>query len=59
MHADILSGHKSTLLVQLGNVAQRSAERLVIDPSNGHIQNKDAAAKYWARTYEKGWEMKL
>ena len=59
LHADILSGHKSTLLVQLGNVAQRSAERLVIDPSNGHIQNKDAAAKYWARTYEKGWEMKL
>ena len=59
LNADILSGHKSTLLVQLGNVAQRSAERLVIDPSNGHIQNKDAAAKYWARTYEKGWEMKL
>lgn len=59
LHADILSGHKSTLLVQLGNVAQRSAERLVIDPSDGHIRNKDAADKYWTRTYEKGWEMKL
>lgn len=59
LHADIESGHKSTLLVQLGNIAQRSAERLDIDPTNGHIKNKKAAANYWGRTYEKGWEMKL
>ena len=59
LHADILSGHKSTLLVQLGNIAQRSAERLLVDPSDGHIRNKEAAGKYWSRTYEKGWEMKL
>lgn len=59
LHADIESGHKSTLLVQLGNIAQRSAERLDIDPTNGHIKNKQAAANYWGRTYEKGWEMKL
>lgn len=59
LHADILSGHKSTLLVQLGNIAQRSAERLLVDPSDGHIRNKEAAGQYWARTYEKGWEMKL
>ncbi len=59
LHADILSGHKSTLLVQLGNIAQRSSERLLVDPSDGHIRNKEAAGKYWARTYEKGWEMKL
>lgn len=59
LHADILSGHKSTLLVQLGNIAQRSSERLLVDPSDGHIRNKEAAGKYWARTYDKGWEMKL
>ncbi len=59
LHADILSGHKSTLLVQLGNIAQRSSERLLVDPSDGHIRNKEAAGKYWARTYEKGCEMKL
>ncbi len=59
LHADILSGPKSTLLVQLGNIAQRSSERLLVDPSDGHIRNKEAAGKYWARTYEKGWEMKL
>lgn len=59
LHADILSGHKSTLLVQLGNVALRSNERLAIDSSNGHIQNQIVADKYWSRTYENGWEMKL
>ena len=59
LNADIESGHKSTLLVQLGNIAQRVGRSLNIDPKTGHILNDRDAKKYWSRTYEKGWEMKL
>ncbi len=59
LHADIDSGHKSTLLVQLGNIAQRMEKSLDIDPKTGHILNDKKAKKYWSRTYEKGWEMKF
>ena len=58
-NADILGGHKSTLLVQLGNIAQRSGHTLNVDPSNGHIINDKEAMKYWSREYEKGWEPKV
>ena len=56
LNADIVSGHISTLLVQLGNIAQRSGTSLDIDPSNGHIKNNKEAAKLWKREYQKGWE---
>ena len=59
LNADIDSGHKSTLLVQLGNIAQRVGHSLEIDPKNGHIINDKEADKFWARSYEEGWEMKL
>jgi hypothetical protein len=59
LNADIDSGHKSTLLVQLGNIAQRVGHSLNIDPINGHILNDADAQKLWSRSYEKGWEMKL
>ncbi|MDN5203678.1 Gfo/Idh/MocA family oxidoreductase [Fulvivirgaceae bacterium BMA10] len=59
LNADIDSGHKSTLLVQLGNIAQRVGRSLDIDSKNGHIIKDKEALKYWSRTYEKGWEMKL
>ncbi len=59
LNADIESGHKSTLLVQLGNIAQRVGHSLEIDPQNGHILKDKAASKFWSRSYEKGWEMKL
>ncbi|SFB82376.1 Tat (twin-arginine translocation) pathway signal sequence [Parapedobacter composti] len=56
LNADILSGHISTLLVQLGNIAQRTGGMLDIDPSNGHILNNREARKLWSREYEKGWK---
>jgi predicted dehydrogenase len=56
LNSDILSGHQSTLLVQLGNIAQRTGSTLNIDPKNGHILNNKEAMKYWSRTYQKGWE---
>lgn len=59
LNSDVDSGHKSTLLVQLGNISQRVGRTLNINPENGHILNDNEARQYWSRTYEKGWEMKL
>jgi predicted dehydrogenase len=56
LHSDIVSGYKSTLLVQLGNIALRSGNALHIDAANGHIINDPAAMKFWQRAYEPGWE---
>ena len=57
LHSDIDSGHKSTLLVQLGNIAQRVGRSLNIDPRNGHIIGDAGAESLWSRSYEPGWEM--
>lgn len=54
--SDILSGHQSTLLCQLGNIAYRTGSTLDIDPSNGRIKNNKKAASLWKREYQKGWE---
>jgi predicted dehydrogenase len=54
--ADALSGHKSTLWVQLGNIAQRVGHTLNINQSDGHIIGDQEAMKLWSRDYEKGWE---
>ena len=59
LNADIVSGHKSTLLMQLGNIAQRTGRSLNINPENGHIIKDREANKLWKRSYEKGWEMNL
>lgn len=56
LNADIVGGHQSTLLCQLGNIALRSGSTLQIDPANGHIKDNKAAAKLWKRDYQKGWE---
>jgi hypothetical protein len=47
------------LLVQLGNIAQRTGRSLNIDANNGHILQDSDARKLWSRSYENGWEMKL
>lgn len=59
LNSDIVSGHKSTLLVQLGNISLRSGRTLNINPENGRILNDSAAMKYWSRSYEPGWEPKV
>lgn len=56
LNSDILSGHQSTLLCQLGNIALRTGSTLHTDPSNGRIKNNAAAQKLWKRTYQPGWE---
>jgi predicted dehydrogenase len=59
LNSDIVSGHQSTLLVQLGNISQRVGRSLDINPKNGHILNDKGAMKFWSREYEKGWEPKI
>ncbi|GAB3167350.1 Gfo/Idh/MocA family protein [Telluribacter humicola] len=54
--SDIVGGHQSTLLCQLGNIALRSGSTLHTDPTNGHIKNNPEAMKLWKREYQRGWE---
>jgi predicted dehydrogenase len=54
--SEIVGGHQSTLLAQLGNIAIRSGGTLNIDPINGHIKGNKEAEKLWKREYQKGWE---
>lgn len=56
LRSDIIGGHQSTLLVQLGNIAQRTGRTLQTDPANGHILNNPEALQLWSREYEPGWE---
>jgi predicted dehydrogenase len=59
LNSDIVGGHQSTLLCQLGNIALRSGTTLDVDSKNGHIKNNPAANKYWKREYQPGWEPTL
>ena len=56
LNAPIAEGCCSTLLAQLGNIAQRSGRSLQIDPANGHILGDRQAAKLWTRDYAPGWK---
>lgn len=58
-NGDIEIGHKSVLLCQLGNIAQRTGRVLNCDQSNGHILHDPEAMKLWTREYEPGWEITI
>jgi predicted dehydrogenase len=59
LNQTIINGHKSTVIPQLGNIAQRIGRVLNLDSSNGHILNDAEAAKLWGREYEPGWNLKV
>lgn len=59
LNAEILEGHKSTLLCQLGNISLRSNSVLHTNEKDGHILNNRAADKFWKREYQPGWEPKI
>jgi len=59
LRSDIASGHISTLLVQLGNIAQRTSGTLNTNPNNGRIIGNSKAMQLWSRTYQKGWEPRI
>ena len=53
------SAVKSNLLTELGNVSMLTGEAVRIDPATGRLRDPGcAAAKFWNRTYEPGWEVK-
>ncbi|MCY7350648.1 MAG: Gfo/Idh/MocA family oxidoreductase [Cytophagaceae bacterium] len=56
---EILEGHRSTLIPQLGNIAYRTGRVLTLDPTNGHIVGDPEAAKLWGREYDKNWAVKV
>ncbi|MDQ3682737.1 MAG: Gfo/Idh/MocA family oxidoreductase [Bacteroidota bacterium] len=58
-NADVEIGFKSTLWVQLGNIAHRVGHTLNIDKANGHIVGDKEAMKLWGRQYQPGWEPKV
>ncbi|MFD0794866.1 Gfo/Idh/MocA family protein [Mucilaginibacter litoreus] len=59
LNQTIINGHKSTVIPQLGNIAQRVGRVLNLDPQNGHIMNDPDAAKLWSREYAQGWDLKV
>jgi predicted dehydrogenase len=59
LNAEILEGHKSTLLCQLGNISLRSNGVLDTNEKDGHILNNQLADKFWKREYQPGWEPKI
>ena len=53
------SSLKSNLLTELGNVSMLTGEAIHIDPATGRLKDPGcAAAKFWTRQYEPGWEVK-
>lgn len=53
------SSLKSNLLTELGNVSMMTGEAVHIDPQTGRLKDPNcAAAKFWTREYEPGWEVK-
>ncbi len=57
--AEILTGHQSTLIAQLGNIAYRVGRTLNCDPKNGHILNDKEAMQLWGREYDKNWQVRV
>lgn len=59
LNAEILDGHKSTLLCHLGNISQRTGRSLTCSTKDGHIIGDEKAMALWGREYEPGWEPKV
>ncbi len=57
--ADILDGHKSTLLCHLGNIAHRVKRVLTTSEKDGSIVGDEKAAALWKREYREGMEPKV
>ncbi|WP_026462076.1 Gfo/Idh/MocA family protein [Adhaeribacter aquaticus] len=59
LNCEIIQGHKSTLLPQLGNISYRVGRTLICNPENGHILNDDESMRLWKRDYERGWHVQV
>lgn len=56
LNQPIASGHCSTLLCHLGNVAHRTGQTVITHSDNGHFDNSDWVDLYWRREYDPAWE---
>jgi hypothetical protein len=52
----ILSGHQSTLLCHLGNIAHRTGRVIHTDASSGRLLDTDLPQGLWRREYDPAWE---
>ena len=59
LHADIQDASITTMLCNLGNMAQDAGETLKIDTATGKVLNNEMAMNFWKREYAPGWEPKL
>ena len=59
LHSPVEVGNVSVTMLQLSNIAWFVNRELHLDTKNGHVQNDAEAMKFWAREYEKGWEVKV
>jgi predicted dehydrogenase len=55
----ILSGHQSTLLCHLGNIAYRTDRVIHTSATNGHILDQDIPNGLWRREYDPKWESEI
>jgi predicted dehydrogenase len=55
----ILSGHQSTLLCHLGNIAYRTGRVIHTSASNGRISDQDIPDGLWRRDYDPKWESEI
>lgn len=55
--ADIVEGHKSAIMVHLGNIAATLGRRLEFDKDAGAITNDAEAAKHQSREYRAPWKL--
>ena len=52
------SALKSNLLTELGNVSMLVGDAVHVNPATGKLKDPNcAAAKFWTRQYEPGWEV--
>jgi predicted dehydrogenase len=57
LNQEIESGHKSTMLSHLGNIAHRTGRTIECDPQNGHIVgDQQAMTAYWDKEYAPKWQ---
>ncbi|MGB7267315.1 MAG: Gfo/Idh/MocA family oxidoreductase [Terracidiphilus sp.] len=57
LNSPIPVANVTVTMLLLSNIAWFVNRMLRIDPETAHIKDDPEAMKYWARTYEKGWEV--
>ncbi|MBI3208603.1 MAG: hypothetical protein HYZ37_06850 [Candidatus Solibacter usitatus] len=57
LHAEIETGHKSTILCHLANIVAKTGRNLTFDGVKEQIVNDAEASRYLRREYRKHWAM--